>query len=775
MKKKSAAKIPLYKNPAAPIERRVADLLRRMTLQEKAAQMTCIWQEKSIKLQDKNGDFDFQKAKKHFGHGHGIGQIARPSDAGSKPSDAGVGKGPRETAELTNAIQKFFIEHSRLGIPVFFHEECLHGHAAIGATSFSQPIGLAATFNPSLVQSLYAMAAEETRVRGAHQALTPVVDVTRDPRWGRVEETFGEDPYLVAQLGMASVRGFQGDATFKDKKHVVATLKHFAAHGQPESGQNCAPVNVSQRVLCETFLQPFKEAVQKAGAISVMASYNEIDGVPSHANKWLLRDVLRKEWGFTGFVVSDYYAIWELGYRPDTHGHFVARDKAESCTLAVKAGVNIEFPEPDCYLHLVDLVRKKALKESDLDELVAPMLYWKFKLGLFEDPYVDPKEAERVVSSDAHRQLALQGARETITLLKNENHLLPLNPNKLKTIAVIGPNADRELLGGYSGRPNYFTTVLEGIRAKVGQKVKVPFAEGCKITVGGSWNQDLVTPARVEEDRKLIAEAIQVASQADVIVVCIGGNEQTSREAWSRNHMGDRTTLDLIGRQEGLVAALQMTGKPVAVVLFNGSPLSINPLARNVPAILECWYLGQECGQAVAEVLFGDYNPGGKLPITAPRSVGHLPAFYNYKPSARRGYLFDDVSPLYPFGFGLSYTSFSFKNVRLEKKKISARGSTCVLVDVTNTGKRRGAEVVQMYIRDCVSSVTRPVKELKGFQKISLQPGETRTVAMEITPESLAFYDLSMKYTVEPGEFEIMVGNSSRDEDLQKVILTVTK
>jgi beta-glucosidase len=773
MKKKTAA-VPVYKNPAQPVERRVADLLARMSLQEKIAQMMCIWQEKSTKLQDKNGDFDFAKAKKHFAHGHGIGQIARPSDAGSKPTDAGVGKSPRGTAELTNVIQKFFVEQSRLGIPVIFHEECLHGHAAIGATSFSQPIGLAATFNPSLVQSLYAMAAEETRVRGAHQALTPVVDVARDPRWGRVEETFGEDTYLVSQMGIAAVRGFQGDATFKDKKHVIATLKHFAAHGQPESGQNCGPVNVSLRVLRETFLPPFQEAIQKAGAISVMASYNEIDGVPSHANTWLLRDVLRDEWGFTGFVVSDYYAIWELGDRPDTHGHFVAKDKAESCALAVKAGVNIEFPEPDCYLHLAELVRKRVLKESDLDALVAPMLYWKFKLGLFENPYVDPDEAERVVGTTANRQLALQGARETITLLRNENHLLPLDPRKLKTVAVIGPNADRELLGGYSGKPNYFTSVLEGIRAKVGGKLKVPYAEGCKITVGGSWNQDLVTPANVEDDRRLIAEAVQAAVEADVIVVCLGGNEQTSREGWSRSHLGDRATLDLVGRQEGLISALRMTGKPIVVVLFNGSPLSITSFAQDVPAILECWYLGQECGQAVAEVLFGEFNPGGKLPITIPRSVGHVPAFYNYKPSARRGYLFDDVSPLYPFGFGLSYTTFSLKNLRLEKSTIRTRGATRALVDVTNTGKRCGTEVVQLYIRDCVSSVTRPVKELKGFQKIALQPGETRTVALDIRPESLAFYDLRMCYTVEPGEFEIMVGNSSRDADLQKVTLTVT-
>ena len=767
-----------YKKADLPIEARVQDLLERMTLEEKAAQMMCVWQEKSTKLVDGDGHFDPVRAHTAFGHGHGIGQVGRPSDAGSKPTDAHKGLSPRATAELANAIQQFFREHSRLAIPPIFHEECLHGHAAIGATSFPQPIALGGTFDPGLVEALYAMAAEETRVRGAHQALTPVVDVARDPRWGRVEETFGEDPWLVTQLGLAAVRGFQGREALTghqppDRKNLIATLKHFAAHGQPESGMNCAPVNVSERVLRETFLQPFKECIQQAGCISVMASYNEIDGVPSHASKWLLRDVLRREWGFQGFVVSDYYSIWELHHRPDTHGHFVAKDKKESCALAVKAGVNIEFPEPDCYLHLIDLVRQKVLQESDLDDLVAPMLYWKFKMGLFENPYVDPAEAERVVGSDANRQLALQGARETITLLKNDNHLLPLNLNKLKTIAVIGPNADRELLGGYSGKPNYFNSVLEGIRAKVGGKVKVPFAEGCKITVGGSWNQDLVTPAKVEDDRKLIAEAVGVASQADVIVVCIGGNEQTSREAWSHNHMGDRTTLDLIGRQEGLVNALQMIGKPIITILFNGSPLSINSLAQEAPAILECWYLGQECGQAVAEVLFGDYNPSGKLPITIPRSVGHLPAFYNHKPSARRGYLFDDVSPLYPFGFGLSYTNFSFKNVRLEKSKIKTNGRTRVLVEVTNTGKRRGAEVVQMYIRDLVSSVTRPVKELKGFQKVSLQPGETQTVALEISRESLAFYDLAMKYTVEPGDFEIMVGNSSRDEHLQKVVLTV--
>jgi beta-glucosidase len=775
MNKKFSKQIPIYKNPALPPEKRVKDLLARMSLEEKAAQMMCIWQEKTTKLLDANGNFDFQKAKAAFKKGHGLGQVGRPSDAGSTPSDAGVGKNARETAELANAIQKFFIENSRLGIPVIFHEECLHGHAAIGATSFPQPIGLGATFNSELVEKLFTMTAGEARVRGAHQALTPVVDVARDPRWGRVEETYGEDPFLNSQLGCAAVRGFQGDAMFKDKKHVIATLKHFAAHGQPESGMNCAPVNVSERVLRETFLSTFKEAIQKAGAISVMASYNEIDGVPSHASEWLLRDVLRKEWKFKGFVVSDYYSIWELNHRPDTHGHFVAKDKKESCALAVRAGVNIEFPEPDCYLHLVELVRKKVLKESQLDELVAPMLYWKFKMGLFDNPYVDPQEAERIVGSNANRKIALEGAREVITLLKNENNLAPLYLKKIKSIAVIGPNANRSLLGGYSGVSKHNVTVLDGIKAKIGERLKVLFSEGCKITQPGTWNQDEVLPSNAEEDGKQIAEAVQVAKQADVIVLAIGGNEQTSREAWNLKHMGDRANLDLIGRQDELVKAMLATGKPVIVFLFHGRPNSINYIAENVPTIFECWYLGQECGTAVADVLFGDFNPGGKLPISVPRSAGHLPAFYNYKPSARRGFLFDDVSPLYPFGFGLSYTTFAFKNVRLEKKKIRASESTRIFVDVKNTGKRFGTEVVQMYIRDLVSSVTRPIKELKGFEKTPLSPDETKTVALEITPESLAFYDINMEYVVEPGEFEIMVGNSSRDADLQKVILTVVK
>jgi len=773
-KQKSAVAVPprkaapVYKNASLPSAKRVKDLLSRMSLEEKAAQMMCVWLSKAEKMLDAQGNFDLQKAKKSFRDGRGLGQVGRPSDAGG-------GKDARGMAVLTNDIQKFFLENSRLGIPVMFHEECLHGHAAPGGTSFPQPIALGATFNPALVESLFTMTALEARLRGAHHALTPVVDVAREPRWGRVEETYGEDPYLVSRLGIAAVRGFQGEKNFRDKRHVLATLKHFVGHGQPESGMNCAPSNVSMRVLQETFLYTFKEALREAGAVTLMASYNEIDGVPSHASKWLLRDVLRKEWGFKGFVVSDYYAIWELGYRPDTHGHFVAKDKKESCRLAVEAGVNIELPDPDCYLHLVELVKKGVLKESQLDELVAPMLFWKFEMGLFDDPYVDPEEADKMVGCDDHRSLALTAAHEAITLLKNENNLAPLDLSKIKTIAVIGPNADRGLLGGYSGVPKQNVTVLDGIKAKAGKKVKVLYSEGCKISIGGSWNIDPVVASDPEEDRKAIAEAVKVAKKADVIVLAIGGNEQTSREAWALNHMGDRTSLDLIGRQEALVKAMVALGKPVIVFLFNGRPLSINYVAQNVPVIYECWYLGQETGHAVADVLFGDYNPGGKLPISVPRSVGHLPVFYNYKPSARRGYLFDDVSPLFAFGYGLSYTSFSIENPRLTKKRIKADGSTQVLVDVTNTGQRAGTEVVQLYIRDLVSSVTRPIKELKGFRKVRLEPGESTTVAFDIAPASLSFFDVNMKFVVEPGDFEIMVGSSSRDADLTKLILKVTE
>ena len=758
----SIAKQEEYMNPELPFKVRMKSLLEKMNLEEKAAQMQCVWLEKANTLIDENGKFDPVKANDNFPYG--LGQIGRLSDAAG-------GLRPERMASLANDIQCFFRDNTRLGIPVFMHEECLHGHAAVGATSFPQPIGLAATFEPELVKRLFDMTAEEVRSRGAHQALCPVLDVAREPRWGRVEETFGEDPYLVSSMGVAAVQGLQGDS-LADKKHLIATLKHFAAHGQPESGTNCAPVNVSERILREIFLYPFMKAVE-AGVISVMASYNEIDGIPSHANKWLLRDILRNEWGFKGFVVSDYYAIRELNERPGFFGQFLAKDGKEAAAIAANAWVNIEFPDRDCYLGLIELVREGVIQESLLDKLIEPMLEWKFRMGLFDDPFVDPKTVCDIVSSPENKKLALEAAHKTITLLKNDNNLLPLDKSKIKSIAVIGPNADRELLGGYSGVPDSVTTVLQGISNYLDGEVKVLFHEGCKITVGGSWQEDQVVASNPKEDRKTIAEAVSIANQVDVVILAIGGNEQTSREAWDQNHMGDRTDITLFGLQNELVDAIVETGKPVVAFLFNGRPLVIENVVDKIPAVFECWYLGQEAGDAVANVLFGDINPGGKLPISIPRSVGHIPCYYNYKPSARRGYLFDEVTPLFAFGYGLSYTKFKISKPKLSKQNIKTFESTEVFVDIKNVGERIGDEVVQLYIRDCYSSVTRPVKELKGFKRVNLKPGETKTISFEITPEHLSFYDINMEYVVEHGEFDIMIGNSSLDCDLQSIKLEV--
>jgi len=757
---------PAYKNPQLSAEERAKDLLSRMTLQEKTAQMHCVWNDKATMLLDSAGNFDVEKARKNFKDG--LGQVGRPSDTKG-------GLDPYQTALLTNAIQKYFVEETRLGIPVFYHEECLHGHAAKGATSFPQPIGLAATFNPSLVEDVFTLVAKEARLRGAHQALSPVVDVARDPRWGRVEETYGEDPYLAGEMGVAAVKGFQGDGTFKNGEHVVATLKHMAGHGWPEAGNNIAPANVSERVLREVFFYPFRQVVQRAHPGSLMASYNEVDGVPSHANKWMLRDILRGEMGFGGYVVSDYYAVRELADRQGLFGNHVAANGDEAAKVTIEAGVNIELPEIDCFKNLDSLVQSKIIAESLIDELVLKMLEYKFRMGLFDNPYVDPEKAKTFIGSEANRKLAHEAALQTITLLKNDNQVAPIKREKIKHIAVIGPNANRFLLGGYSGEPTFFTTVYDGIKQKAGDKIKVSYSEGCKITTTSGWNQDKVEVPTPEADRKEIKEAVALARTADVVILAIGQNEQVSREAWSKEHMGDRTTLDLVGRQDELIDAIAATGKPVIAFVFNGSPLSFNNLVKKVPTVFECWYLGQEMGNAVADVLFGEYNPGGKLPITFPRSVGHIPAYYNYKPAARRGYLFDDVSPLYAFGYGMSYTTFEVGEPVLSNTSIKIGDSINVSVTVKNTGTVKGDEVVQLYIRDKVSSVTRPVKELKDFKRVTLEPGEQKTIEFSITPEKLSFYDINMAWTTEPGEFDIMVGNSSRDQDLKHGLLTVSR
>ena len=761
----------LYKDSNYPIKKRVEDLVSRMTIEEKVAQMMSVWQNKYKYFIDENGRFNKDLANLNINNG--VGQIGRPSDTNASEIAASDGETAREMAQLTNEIQKFFVEETRLGIPVVFHEECLHGVLANEGTSYPQPIGMAATFNPDLIESVFQAISEEARTRGAHQALTPVADVARDARWGRVEETFGEDPYLVSEMSCAAVRGLQGDRNFTSKDNIIATLKHFVAHGQPESGTNCAPANVSERVLREVFLPPFKKSITEAKAVSVMASYNEVNSIPSHANKWLLKDILRGEWGFNGYVVSDYYGVKELHEREETFSHGLAHNKKEAAILAAKAGVNIELPDDEYYPELVEAVYEGDIEEKEIDEIIWKPLEYKFRLGLFDDPYIDPDLADKVVNKKEHKRLAKKTALQTITLLKNKNSLLPLNISEIKNIAVIGPNADRELLGGYSGKPPTYTSVLEGIKDKIGNNTDILYSEGCRITKGGDWHVDEIDLPTEEEDQKLINEAVEVAQKAEIVILAVGGNEQTSREAWDKNHMGDRTSIDLFGRQNKLIKALKKTGKPIVGLVFNGRPLAFNFLYGCVDALFECWYLGQATGDAVADVLFGAYNPSGKLPISIPRSEGQIPVFYNHKPSARRGYLDGEVKPLFPFGFGLSYTDFELSNLQLEKSTIAKNESVNLTVDIKNVGSYAGDEVVQLYIRDKVSSVTRPVKELKDFKRVNLDPGQKKKVKFTITPDKLAFYNIDMDYIVEPGEFTLMVGNSSQDKDQLDATLEV--
>lgn len=754
-----------YKDASLTSDERVEALLAQMTLEEKVMQLQCMWND-SKKLFDEDNEFLVDSAKEYLPNG--IGQIGRPSE----------GLEAEANAKRTNAVQRYFIEETRLGIPAFFHEECLHGHAAINRTSFCQPIGLASTWNVALIEELYKMTAKEARAVGTHQALTPVVDVARELRWGRVEETFGEDPFLVSRMGLAAVQGFQGREEVVKGDHILATLKHFAAHGQPESGTNTAPVNISERTLRETFLYPFQVCVQEGKVQSIMASYNEIDGVPSHINSWLLEEVLREEWGFKGTVVSDYYAIEQL-----VDEHHVVKDHAEAGIKALKAGVDVELPEPVAFVDLAKAVASGKLELSYIDRAVRRVLKQKFDLGLFDQPYVKVEEVANKVDTEAHHQLALKAAEETMVLLKNEANILPL-ATQGKTIAVIGPNADRVALGGYSGTPSYFVTVLDGIKNRFGKESRVLYAKGCGITkdevvqedgtlVKTGWEVDPVEKSDSKENAKLIKDAVRVAKQADVVILCLGGNEQTSREAWSYTHMGDRTDLQLVGDQMALVNAIKKTGKPIVSLLFNGKPLAVTELAKQSNALVECWYLGAECGNAVANLLSGAINPSGKLPISIPRSVGHLPSYYNYKPSARRGYLFDEVSPLYSFGYGLSYTNFDYEAPTLSKTEMGKEETVTVSVVVRNIGKVAGKETVQVYIRDEVSSVTRPVKELKAFTKINLEPGASEKVSFEIGKDALAFWTIKKEYAIEPGTFQILVGSSSRTEDLKAIQLTV--
>jgi beta-glucosidase len=568
-------------------------------------------------------------------------------------------------------------------------------------------------------------------------------------------------------MAVAAVRGFQGAGPTVDNQHVIATLKHFAAHGQPESGTNIGPGNFSERILREQFFYPFQVAVTEAGAMSVMPSYNEIDGSPSHSNRWLLEKVLREEWGFKGLIVSDYFGINELITR-----HNVAANAADAAKLAIEAGVDMELPHIQCNDSLLQQIKDGRIAVATLNRAVERILRAKFALGIFDNPYVDPDAAERLNETAEHRALALKAAREAIILLKNENNLLPLDRNRVRSIAVIGPNAGRVELGEYSGGPTHKVSILDGIKQKVGNGIKVNYAEGCKITEGDpktgqpSWHYDDVKLSNPAENAKKIAEAVIAARASDIAVVVVGDNVESTREGWSETHLGDRDNLDLLGQQNDLVKAIVETGKPTIVVLIGGRPLSINYVVEKVPAIFQGWYLGQETGTAVADVLFGDVNPSGKLSVTIPRNVGQVPVYYYQKPSARRGYLFSNKEPLFVFGHGLSYTTYKYSNFRLTQDKTGPAGQTTASVDITNTGRMAGDEIVQLYIRDQVSSVTRPIKELKGFRRIHIDPGQTTTVQFLITPDKLSFLNADMHRVVEPGLFDIMVGPSSSSDKL---------
>lgn len=762
--------------PALSEDPEIAALIAQMTLDEKLAQLSCIWINKG-QILDENGDFSPEKMKEV--HPHGVGCFARPQDTMGMEAteerrdvnDATVvrrmsARTPSETVKLTNAVQKWMIEETRLGIPTLFHEEGLHGFQGRYATSFPQSIALASTFDPELLERIYDITAREIRVRGVHHVLSPVVDVALDPRWGRIEETFGEDPYLVSRLGVAAIRGFQGEGETVPDGKVLTTLKHMTGHGQPEAGMNVGPAQLPERVLREIFFPPFEAAVKEANAASVMASYNEIDGIPSHANEWLLNDILRGEWGFDGVVVADYFAINELQVR-----HRLVDSLGAAGALALASGVDFELPDGVAFYQMKDAIEAGDVDVALIDQAVERVLRMKKRGGVFDDPYADGAEADALTGNAEARSVALEAAHKAAVLVKNSENALPLDKSALSRVAVIGPNSDITVLGGYSDEPRQTVSILDGLKAEFQDEIEIVHAKGVELTDNRSWWDDEVNLADPAKNMAMIQDAVAAAQGADLIILAIGGDESTSREAWSETHRGDRDDITLIGQQTELVEALAATGIPMVGVIISGRPIALTDVEDHFDAILYGWQLGQETGTAVADLLVGHVSPSGKMPVSIPRNVGQIPAYYYHKPTARRGYAFTETGPLYAFGYGLSYSSFDISAPVLADAEISPDGATSVTVLVTNTGDVKAAEVVQMYIRDSISSVTRPVKELKGFERVSLAPGETKQVELAITPASLQFFNRDMDRVVEPGEFEIMVGSSS--QSYETTVLTV--
>lgn len=750
-----------YQNPKLSVEERVNDLIQRMTLEEKVGQLRCTlaWNYYTIKGKEVVPSESF---KQDITEGH-IGMLwgtYRADPWTQKSLENGLN--PELAAKAGNALQKYVIENTRLGIPLLLAEEAPHGHMAIGTTVFPTGFGMAATWNPSLIERVGEVIGQEIRLQGGHISYGPVLDLAREPRWSRVEETMGEDPVLAGELGSAMVKGLGGGDLSKPWS-TIATLKHFIGYGTTESGQNGGITVAGSRELRESFLPPFKKAID-AGALSVMTSYNSLDGIPSTASKALLTDLLRHEWGFHGFVVSDLYSvdgIWGT--------HRVARDRQEAGVMALKAGVDADLGAL-AFAPLVDAVKKGLASEEQINHALANILRLKFEMGLFENPYVDVEKAKKQVRSDSNKEVALFTAREVITLLKNETNTLPLS--KQTKVLVCGPNADNvyNMLGDYTSpqEDGNVKTILSGIRTKL-PAAQVEYVKGCAVRDTSESN---------------IAEAVEAARRADVVIVAVGGSSArdfktsyketgaavTDSKTISDMDCGegfDRATLTPLGHQMELLKALKATGKPLVVIYIEGRPMDKSWAAQNADALLTAYYPGQEGGTAIADVLFGDYNPAGRLPVSVPANIGQLPVYYNKKPPMPHDYVEMSARPLYPFGYGLSYTTFKYDNLQIKKQ-----GPTTfeVSLKVTNTGQYDGDEVVQLYLHDEFASTAQPLKQLKKFQRIFIPKGETRDITFTLEAEDLSIINADMKCVVEPGDFTIMIGSSSDNILLQETI-----
>jgi len=750
--KKKAKELLPYQNPKLSVEQRVNDLVSRMTLQEKVGQLRCTLAWNYYTIKGKNVE-PSELFKKDIAEGQ-IGMLwgtYRADPWTQKSLENGLT--PELAAKAGNALQKYVIEHTRLGIPLFLAEEAPHGHMAIGTTVFPTGFGMAATWNPALIEKTGEVIGQEIRLQGGHISYGPVLDLAREPRWSRVEETMGEDPVLAGELGAAMVKGLGGGILSKPYS-TIATLKHFIGYGTTEAGQNGGITIAGARELQESFLPPFKKAIN-AGALSVMTSYNSLDGIPSTCSKALLTDLLRTQWGFNGFVVSDLYSIDGI------HGtHRVAETKQQAGVMALKAGVDADLGAL-AFGRLEDAVQKGMVTEAEIDVAVKRILKMKFEMGLFEHPYVDAAQAKQLVRSDNNKAVALQVAREVITLLKNQNHVLPLSKNK--KVLVCGPNADNvyNMLGDYTApqEDGNVKTILAGIRSKLPAS-QVTYVKGCAVRDTTASN---------------IAEAVAAAKQADVIVVAVGGSSArdfktsyketgaavTDSKTISDMDCGegfDRATLTPLGHQMQLLKALKATGKPLVVVYIEGRPMDKSWAAQHADALLTAYYPGQEGGTAIADVLFGDYNPAGRLPVSVPANVGQIPVYYNKKPPMPHDYVEMSARPLYAFGYGLSYTTFKYDDLNIEET-----GDTQfkVTFNVTNTGDMDGDEVVQLYLHDEFASTAQPMMQLKKFSRIFIPKGETKQVSFTLEAEDLEIVDQEMNHVVETGDFTVMIGPSS--------------